>query len=205
MINGTSSYPSLVPGANGNNTTPLTFALSSSAVCGVPVHLSLKASYTGPVVPIPDNSAAGVNIPFVVTQATAISDVAFHIGGTTPCSAAAGATTVGIDHTSVGDLSMTLTSPAGTTVIEATACCDREQERDREAAQHEHDLKWNRTLRARVDQQPGEKSRRGIERRMRGDRGEHAVGGEVGRARQDHRLMADADLRTGVALNVIRP
>ena len=40
----------------------------------------------------------------------------FNIGGTTPCSAAAGATTVGLDHTFVGDLVAKLTSPSGTTV-----------------------------------------------------------------------------------------
>jgi subtilisin-like proprotein convertase family protein len=44
-----------------------------------------------------------------------ISDLNFKIGGT-QCTAAAGATTVGLDHTRVGDLSIRLTSPQGTVV-----------------------------------------------------------------------------------------
>ena len=44
-----------------------------------------------------------------------ISDLNFKFGGT-QCTAAAGATTVGLDHTRVGDLSIRLTSPQGTVV-----------------------------------------------------------------------------------------
>jgi subtilisin-like proprotein convertase family protein len=44
-----------------------------------------------------------------------ISDLNFKFGGT-QCSAAAGSTTVGLDHTRVGDLSIRLTSPQGTVV-----------------------------------------------------------------------------------------
>src|SRR5262249_39081494 len=72
-------------------------------------------SYTGPVVPIPDADIAGVSIPFTVSGAGAISHLQFRIDGGT-CSAAAGATTVGLDHSWVGDVTVTLISPAGTAV-----------------------------------------------------------------------------------------
>jgi subtilisin-like proprotein convertase family protein len=68
------------------------------------------------VVPIPDGNATGVNIPIAVSGFPgAISNLIFSIDGTT-CSATQGATTVGIDHSWVGDLTATLTSPSGTTI-----------------------------------------------------------------------------------------
>jgi subtilisin-like proprotein convertase family protein len=78
-------------------------------------------SYTGPVVPIPDSpgadtpgTAADANL--VVSGITGgIGHVALSIDGTS-CSATAGSTTVGIDHTFVNDLVIRLRSPSGTVV-----------------------------------------------------------------------------------------
>lgn len=71
-------------------------------------------SYTGPPVPIPD--VQSVSVPIAVSGlSTSLSDVDFRIDGTS-CSTDAGSTTVGIDHTFVGDLEIKLTSPAGRTV-----------------------------------------------------------------------------------------
>jgi len=73
-------------------------------------------TYAGPAAPIPDANAAGVNVPLVVSGFSgAVSGMTFRINGAT-CTAAAGATTVGLDHTWVGDLVLTLRSPLGTTV-----------------------------------------------------------------------------------------
>ena len=79
-------------------------------------------SYAGPPVAIPDSP--GANVPGVPATATiaaagllpAITDVNFSIGGTA-CDATAGSTTVGIDHSFVNDLQISLTSPGGTTVL----------------------------------------------------------------------------------------
>ncbi|HET6899999.1 MAG TPA: proprotein convertase P-domain-containing protein, partial [Vicinamibacteria bacterium] len=73
-------------------------------------------SYSGPPVAIPDNNATGVNIPIVVSGLGNVADVNFRIDGSA-CSAAIGSTTVGVDHTWVGDLVFRLTSPMGTSVI----------------------------------------------------------------------------------------
>lgn len=81
-------------------------------------------SYTGPPVPIPDGAdlsgtlpGAPVVAPLPVAAVVGnIYDVDLRIDGTA-CSAAAGSTTVGIDHTFVNDLEITLRSPATTTVL----------------------------------------------------------------------------------------
>ena len=72
-------------------------------------------AYTGPAVPIPDNTPAGIDVPLAVTGVGNIARAAFFVDGTT-CSAIAGATTVGLDHTFVGDLIGTVVAPDGTTV-----------------------------------------------------------------------------------------
>lgn len=70
---------------------------------------------TRAVVPIPDNATAGVNISVDGRGRRLISSLSVQIDGTT-CTSAIGATTVGVDHTWVGDLRFRLTSPNGTTV-----------------------------------------------------------------------------------------
>lgn len=76
----------------------------------------LTVAYAGPAVAIPDGSPGGVSIPVTVSGFTGVVlDVGVSFDGSA-CSSAAGATTVGLDHTYVGDLTATLTSPLGTTV-----------------------------------------------------------------------------------------
>jgi uncharacterized repeat protein (TIGR01451 family) len=89
---------------------------------GAPV----TASYTGPAVPIPDggNPPGALNefpgtpavVPLTVAGVSGrLQKLVFSLDGTV-CTTAAGATTVGVDHTFVNDLTFDLQSPAGTTV-----------------------------------------------------------------------------------------
>ncbi|MET0236409.1 MAG: S8 family serine peptidase [Kibdelosporangium sp.] len=71
-------------------------------------------AYAGGPLAIPDNDPTGVSIPIQVSGIGPASRVTFSVDGTT-CTADAGATTVGIDHTFVGDLVGTLRSPTGAT------------------------------------------------------------------------------------------
>ncbi|MGH9760560.1 MAG: S8 family serine peptidase, partial [Blastocatellia bacterium] len=78
-------------------------------------------SYTGSPVPIPDSPGAdtpgvAADANLMVTGLTGgIGHIALSIDGTS-CSATAGSTTVGIDHTFVNDLVIRLRSPSGTVV-----------------------------------------------------------------------------------------
>jgi subtilisin-like proprotein convertase family protein len=72
-------------------------------------------SYAGAPVPIPDGDIAGVNAPPTASGLGTIAGLSFRIDGTA-WSTAIGSTTVGVDHTWVGDLIFKLTSPSGTTV-----------------------------------------------------------------------------------------
>jgi subtilisin-like proprotein convertase family protein len=142
--NANSTFPA-IPGFGGSapNDNPFTFTLAPDATCGLAPEFHLTATYNGPVspetldfkvqtgtpdptirpavytggvVPIPDGNATGVNVPLTVTGIPgAISKLTFTIGGSS-CTAAQGATTVGIDHSWIGDLDATLTSPSGTTI-----------------------------------------------------------------------------------------
>ena len=133
------AYPDLAASTGaGTNTTPFMFNVASTVACGRDLNFVLRVTYAGggaatftftvraarvitksyasTAVLIPDNNAAGVNITLPVTGAVGtISDLDFKFGGTT-CTTAAGATTVGLDHTWVGDLVVTLKSPQGTVV-----------------------------------------------------------------------------------------
>jgi subtilisin-like proprotein convertase family protein len=98
-------------------TTTFTFKVQTGRPGGTPLHFA----YTGPVVPIPDANATGVDVPLTISGATGpIATLAFNLDGTT-CSAAIGSTTVGVDHTWVGDLTFKLTSPTHktATIIDA--------------------------------------------------------------------------------------
>ncbi len=144
ILNGNSAFPP-IGSLNGTavNTTPFTFGLSSTAACGLaptftltstysnpalsplvvtfkvptgqPDPVATPTSYAGAVVPIPDGSAPGVDIPLTVTGGSAISHIAFSFDGAA-CNSDVGSTTVGLDHSWVGDLVVKLTSPSGTTV-----------------------------------------------------------------------------------------
>jgi len=102
-------------------TSPQTFNFSiKTGSPGTPVTIS----FTGPPVPIPDGADLSGNAPGAPVSATLpvagvtgnVYDVNFQIDGSA-CSATAGSTTVGLDHTFVNDLELTLRSPAGTTVL----------------------------------------------------------------------------------------
>ena len=144
ITNASSTFPPIAPfGGTGVNNVPYAFTLSSGLACGVAPEFTLDSTYSngnlspqsfkfkvqtgkpggsptsnsfsGPPAPIPDSNPAGVNVPIVVSGLSAIATIQFSIDGTT-CTTAVGATTVGIDHSWVGDLIMKLTSPSGTTV-----------------------------------------------------------------------------------------
>ncbi len=72
-------------------------------------------SYTGPAVAITDNTPAGINIVVPVAGVGTISDLNFSFDGTA-ASADPLSTTVGLNHSWVGDIIVKLTSPGGTIV-----------------------------------------------------------------------------------------
>ncbi|MGR9108455.1 MAG: IPTL-CTERM sorting domain-containing protein [Gammaproteobacteria bacterium] len=98
----------------------LTGLVASSAVDAA----TTTFSYSGPVVPIPDaadlsgtNPGAQVGAPIAVSGLSGVVlGVTLSIDGTV-CTTTAGSTTVGIDHTFVNDLELTLRSPNGTDVL----------------------------------------------------------------------------------------
>lgn len=94
------------------STSPTTSAFTLTV--GEPSRDTKTFAYSGPVVAIPDNSALGVTVEIPVTGVGRGSRIALSIDGD-KCSADIGATTVGVDHTFVGDLVGTLTSPSGAT------------------------------------------------------------------------------------------
>jgi subtilisin-like proprotein convertase family protein len=143
VTSATSNYPNI--GSNGqsaNNITPFAFTLADSVPCGAVVNFTLTVnvansddgpqtstfsvqtgqpsptvvSYTGPPAPISAGPPSTITIPIEVSGLTApIGDLNFSFDGSS-CTSAVGATTVGLDHSWVGDLVITLTSPQGTTV-----------------------------------------------------------------------------------------
>jgi hypothetical protein len=139
-----SLYPAIpAAGGTGANSTPYAFVLSPAVACGqqvkfrltvtfagngtsptvleltlqtgTPVSTAIPFSFTGPAVAIPDGPAPGVDVPLVVSGIGAVSNVQVRFDGDS-CTSDPGATTVGLDHSWVGDLVINLTSPAGTTV-----------------------------------------------------------------------------------------
>ncbi|HWO59907.1 MAG TPA: S8 family serine peptidase [Umezawaea sp.] len=110
-----------VPGDQVKLDARVTFAGSTSPTTksfqlgvGEPSRDFKHFAYSGPAVPIPDNSTVGASVQIPVTGIGRASKVTFSIDGDT-CTTADAATTVGIDHTFVGDLVGTLTSPTGAT------------------------------------------------------------------------------------------
>ncbi|MBI5737925.1 MAG: S8 family serine peptidase [Mycolicibacterium neoaurum] len=105
-------------GAEDLGTVTWTIGLGVASA-GPPV----TTSYTGPAVAIPDNNATGVTANLPVSGVTGIvGNVVFSFDRNPAgsCSAAIGDVNVGLDHTWVGDLIVSLTSPAGTTVVLAS-------------------------------------------------------------------------------------
>jgi subtilisin-like proprotein convertase family protein len=129
IVQGASAYPDLGIGTTGANVTDYTISLPASHVCGDPVALSLLVSYddgapknttlnlqmeTGipvgasvsvsPNLAIPDATPAGVTSTLTVSGTGALITANLNID-------------VDITHTYIGDLTVTLRSPAGTNVI----------------------------------------------------------------------------------------
>ncbi|MBP2337736.1 S8 family serine peptidase [Saccharothrix coeruleofusca] len=89
-------------------------ATSFQLTVGEPSREVKHFAYAGPVVAIPDNDPTGVSVQLPVSGIGRASQLSLSVDGAT-CTTADGATTVGIDHTFVGDLVGTLTSPSGAT------------------------------------------------------------------------------------------
>jgi subtilisin-like proprotein convertase family protein len=142
ITSGTAAWVDIAAGASGTNTTPFTMSVDPTVTCGVAAALNLTTTFTaasspktfsfkvqtgkpsttsvinpyaGAPVAIPDANPAGVNIPFTLSGVGAMSLVEFSFDGAT-CNTTIGSTTVGLAHTWVGDLVVTLTSPSGTKV-----------------------------------------------------------------------------------------
>lgn len=79
---------------------------------GEPSPTTVDFAYTGAAVAIPDNSTVGATVTIPVSGIGPASKIAFSVDGAT-CNTTEGATTVGINHTFVGDLVGILTSPSG--------------------------------------------------------------------------------------------
>lgn len=70
-------------------------------------------AYSGPPVAIPDSNSAGIAVPLTISDFPGvIGDLDFHIDGTS-CSSDPGSVDVGLSHTFIGDLEMSLRSPSG--------------------------------------------------------------------------------------------
>jgi subtilisin-like proprotein convertase family protein len=144
IINPTSAYANLASGG-GSASNPAAYILdvSNAHPCGDPISLTLNitsaqgngvytfslptglpggggspvtTSYTGPAVTIPDNNPAGGTASLAVSgMSGSIGHVTFRFDGTA-CSNVLGATTVGLTHSYLGDIEITLQSPSGTVV-----------------------------------------------------------------------------------------
>ncbi len=137
IVTANATYPDIPSNGNASNATAYVVSISSSHPCGAPVVLRLSVNsnessntfdtilgtgsgtsttvaYSGAVQPIPDNGA--VDVPLIVAGVGQIRDVDLRITGTS-CSSAVGATGVGIDHTRVGDLRVTLIGPGGAPAV----------------------------------------------------------------------------------------
>jgi subtilisin-like proprotein convertase family protein len=91
-------------------------ARDAQAATGQPSDVVVTAAYAGAPVPIPDFSTVGASATASVSGVGRLSKISVSVDGTT-CSSTEGATTVGLDHTFVGDLVGTLISPSGAQVV----------------------------------------------------------------------------------------
>ncbi|MGB2751691.1 MAG: kelch repeat-containing protein [Pyrinomonadaceae bacterium] len=97
---------------SGFNGTREHFKLVCGNALAPPTSCGIATSYTGSAVAIPDNNAAGVDIPITVSGIGTVTDLDFRFDGT-PNGAA---TLQGVEHTNVGQLVFTLRSPMGTSL-----------------------------------------------------------------------------------------
>jgi subtilisin-like proprotein convertase family protein len=82
---------------------------------GQPSEETVNFAYAGAPVPIPDANSIGASVQIPVSGIGRASKLTFSIDGTV-CSTTTGSTTVGLDHTFVGDLAGELVSPSGAAV-----------------------------------------------------------------------------------------
>ena len=144
VVQAVRSYPNLATNAVAANASPYVISVSASHPCGDPINLRLALNsdqgggnnfdftlssgipggtgaaqtynYAGAPLAIPDNNTTGVSATVSVSSSiTSIADLDLRIGGTS-CSGAIGSTSVGLDHTFVGDLIIDLIGPDNTTV-----------------------------------------------------------------------------------------
>ena len=144
ILNNSSTYPDLAVGASGTNATAFTFQVGPGFPCGQAITFTLTAAYAQPGSPrtfsfkvltghpapaatsftyagapvaIPDNTPAGIDVPIAVSGLSGGAySVVLSIDGSS-CNATRGSTTVGLDHTWVGDLQISLVSPSGASVM----------------------------------------------------------------------------------------
>lgn len=145
IVSGFSLYPPLPYGQIGQNLESFVISIDPSHPCGTPINLRLTLnslegtagspinftiptgstggagqllsfSFVGNPIAIPNNNATGITVPFNVSAFGTIADVDLRFDGST-CSALINDPLVGLTHTFVGDLVISLTSPQGTTVI----------------------------------------------------------------------------------------
>ncbi|MCU1592283.1 MAG: neuroendocrine convertase 1, partial [Frankiales bacterium] len=132
-------YPDIPPDKAAGAVVPVRLTIASDCACGTRVALQVDVTYadgrrlqapvtvvlgsqgptiatpyTGAPVPIPDPSVVLRPITAAVTLAPAlIGDLDLSIDGSS-CTSTSGATTVGLDHSYVSDLTLTLIAPSGT-------------------------------------------------------------------------------------------
>ena len=140
VVAAVASYADIPRGQLRLNLTPFVIALAPDHPCGTPISLKLTIStnqspaesflalstgapggllspvafsYGGPVVAIPEFPNDGVAIPITVGGLSGpVGDIEFSFDGAA-CNTDPGSETVGLDHTWVGDLDITLVSPGG--------------------------------------------------------------------------------------------
>ena len=143
VTQGSVTYANIAAGATGSpNSLAFKIAVPEGCPCGATLSFTMTVTYTGgtqptlvipfkilvgdptPVVStayagapvaIPDNNTTGGSASVDVADSSTLRGMTVTIGGSS-CNTTAGSTTVGIDHSYVSDLKLTLTSPAGTTV-----------------------------------------------------------------------------------------
>ncbi|MFK0248892.1 S8 family serine peptidase [Amycolatopsis azurea] len=97
--------------AGSYSPTTSTFSLP----VGTPSPVTQNFAYAGAPVAIPDSDPTGVTVPITVSGVGRASKLTFSVDGAT-CSTDQTSTTVGVNHSYVGDLVGTLTSPSGAKV-----------------------------------------------------------------------------------------
>jgi hypothetical protein len=141
VTSATASYPDIAYAQTRTGTAPFRIAVSSDFACGneirfritmasaqatVPFEFSLLTGrlglpmaypYAGTRRPIPDNNTTGIQMPITITGVPGnVEDIDFRINGTN-CSNTPGSPTVGLVHSLVNQLRLSLINPAGTEIV----------------------------------------------------------------------------------------